>query len=345
MREVFVLGAGASAASSGTPLGESLVWNYHQDCSFMKDIVNGEPDLREDNIQFQNYERFLQIVASYFPELKTELEKFRTRREALYQPPRFKNKKYYIDEILMIVQKNNDNVARKIIKTLILEHLTDPFRTNNLYEVFIAKVLKNKKAETVSLVSFNFDVLLHENFKTGIFFDYLIEFDSITPSRKLSMPTCIPLIKLNGSLDWGICLRCKRLSLNLYSVQRGFYEQEKCRCEGDVEPFIVMPHEEYAEKINVLWNKAAEQLKLAQKVTIIGYSFPEYDQRAISLFKSNLNENVELKIVDYQESTIEKRFTLKRLKEKYAEMFPFLKGEIEISLEGFGKFVDDYKGI
>jgi len=349
MNEVFVFGAGASYASAGTPLGAQLVWEYHRDCTPLKRIDEwGIADTQEDDVVFSNFHKFLEVIERHFPQAVGESARFRNRGAAVYhRPEHLEAKEYSIDEILKLIQERSDNDDRKLIKKLIFEHLSHQFayphklRPNELYQNFIDKVVNSKSKRTASIISFNFDLLLDE----VQYFDYMIEFDSPHPSKRNRSADLIPFIKLNGSLNWGICWKCKRLSLYSCYIRRGFYEKEICCEENAKEPFIIVPYENYADKMKILWSKAEHQLRLAHKVTIIGYSFPEYDQKAIESFSTALNENVELQIVDYctkSDSNVREKET-ERIKVKYREMFPHLKREFKISLDGFADFVENYQ--
>ena len=79
MKQVYVLGAGASAASAKTPLGKDLVWNYHVDCGLFVPYDNGKPDLREENENFANFRKFLELAAKIYPEFSTICQGSRTQ--------------------------------------------------------------------------------------------------------------------------------------------------------------------------------------------------------------------------------------------------------------------------
>ena len=79
MKHVYVFGAGASAASGNTPLGRDLVWNYHVDCGLLVPYDNRGPDLREENENFSNFRKFLELAASIYPEFKGLPKKWENR--------------------------------------------------------------------------------------------------------------------------------------------------------------------------------------------------------------------------------------------------------------------------
>lgn len=348
MNEIFVLGAGASAASGNTPLGYDLVWNYHANCSMLKTYdKNGQAILNEDNERFSNFDKFLDLVERHFPELIGIRKRWLERGDSFFHPLRFFEKKYYVDEILETVQKREDVEGAGLIKNLIFEHIvfSSLGYPDTAYKEFKQEILIKKPASSVSIISFNFDFLLREDFKDEISFDYLIKFDLIERTRTSQYKgraPIIPLIKLNGSLDWGICHKCDRMHLYFLPRDKEFFHRQQCeRCGGSIQPFIVMPHEKYSEKLDALWNAAESKLKQAGKITIIGYSFPMYDKKVISLFERAMNSDVDIEVIDYCESNEDQVKKIESVRKKYKQMFPMLKREIRVSVGGFRAYLDE----
>ncbi|OGN89714.1 MAG: hypothetical protein A2Z74_01835 [Chloroflexi bacterium RBG_13_46_9] len=125
-------------------------------------------------------------------------------------------------------------------------------------------------------------------------------------------------------------------------MHRTFYEGKVCanqQCRGIVTPFIVIPHEKYGKKINSLWNVAKDHLKEANKVTVIGYSFPEYDKDVIKLFRDSLDANVCLEVVDKCRDGQKKEQT-EYFRKKYRDLFPDIKRSIQVALDGFSGYLD-----
>lgn len=347
VNEVFVFGAGASAALANLPLGNELIWNYHRNCTLCSPIINGIPDNTQDDIQFAGLKEFLILASNIYPELRPKVKEFENRGITIFSPI-VDSKKYFADEILKVVSEKGNQEGTSFVKKLIFKHLDRASLSNSeAYKDFIEKILINRKANNVSIISFNFDCLLNDYYENGIdngiYFDYLLDFDCILKDcYKFKNP--VPLIKLNGSLDWGICRSCNKLRLYFPHMLDRYYFKEgfpKCGCGEIMEPYIFIPHQKYDERISLLWSKAEDVLREANKVTIIGYSFPEYDQKAMDLFNYSLSSIVELEIVDYCEEN-KKDVTLKCLNEKYKKIFPKFKNEIKISLYGFKKFLYGY---
>ncbi len=338
-KEVFVFGAGASYASGMTPLGKYLVWNYYEDCSTLYRIENGKPakdDLEEKGIEFINYGKFLQLADRVFPELDAynKWQKAMQEGEMLTFPSQL-DKKYYVDEMANILQVRKDSEGIELLKQLTLEHIGKAGigSSNLLYKEFVKKLI-GKSPEGTSIISFNFDCLLHEDFIDRVYFDYLIDFDAVDEHREsYNKQNGIPLIKLNGSLDWAICQKCRKIKLLFPSSG---YDNLYCKmskdCGGELRPFIFLPHEEKDKMVHSLWDKAREDLRQAAKVTVIGYSFPPYDHDVINLFKESMACDVELLIVDLAEDDGQREAAetnFQRLKQT------FLINNMKLLLNGF----------
>lgn len=339
MKEVFVFGAGASKASSDTPLGTQLVWTYCEQTCLAVPIINGMPDTSSEDKKYANLLKFLKFVGDYYPELKDEVHRFLNRGMKIFFAPYILEKKHFVDDLLRVLQEHEDFEHTELVRQLIFEHLAQPrfFKANKLYKKFVATILNRKSNEDISVISFNFDCLLHEDFRNNVYFDYLIDFDWIDPNRNkiYKKQSPISLIKLNGSLDWGLCTHCNKLYLYNYFLNKNFYNDKICSCcnNGAVHPFVVMPYQSYHEKYFALWDKAQDCLRQANKVTIIGYSFPEYDTKVIELFKHSLNKSVQLEVIDYCDSEND-------IKNKYERLFPDIRNEIKVSLLGFQGYME-----
>ncbi len=354
MKHVYVFGAGASAASANTPLGRDLVWNYPLDCGLLVPYDdNGSPGLQEENERFSNYREFLKLAASIYPEYKFLLKEWDNRGDMVFDTrgilnKRLRNKRHYVDEILMILQQKGDTKGVELVRRLMFEHLTESSigSKNLLYKGFIDRVLKSNHLCQFTILSFNFDVLLHEDFDANVCFDYLLKFDWIDNNRKkfYAQSNPIKLIKLNGSIDWGICPSCNRLHLYYPFMFKNFFDNERCsgNCGEPIQPFVIIPHQPYPKIIQPLWSSAGKELQRANIVTVIGYSFPEYDHEVVNLFSGSLGTHTKLQVVDHcgrKEDEDSKRETIIM---KYKRLFPMLKQEIDIHLDGFEGYLDTH---
>jgi hypothetical protein len=83
-------------------------------------------------------------------------------------------------------------------------------------------------------------------------------------------------------------------------------------------------------------------LKRASKITIIGYSFPEYDQKVVDLFSGSLGPNTKLEVVNHCEHGGDEKKKREAIHLKYRQVFPMLKTEIDIYLNGFEGYIDNH---
>jgi len=348
IKEVFIFGAGASYASAGAPLGNELVWSYYSDtCLFNQLNPNGSPDLAEENIEFINLSKFFDLVEQEYPELKGTKSRWKEecKRNNIFFAPYDLNKKYYVDEIVRVFQEKGNSEGVELIRRLTFEHIVGATydKPNSLYVGFV-KGLAGKSPEDISIISINFDCLLHKEFKeVQVDFDYLINFNDTRHAHPNSREGGIPLIKLNGSLDWAFCPECKKRALIFYHLHKNSYNGLNCGmtdgCKAKLRPFIFLPHEDKHKKIKRLWNVAKEKLKQADKITIIGYSFPYYDKEIMNLFKECVKSNVILEIVDFEEDS-KKTGKKKQKIEKQVKSIFSLESTPKILLSGFQGYIE-----
>lgn len=344
IKEVFIFGAGASHASGGTPLGKDLVWNYFEDCSTLYEIgSNGKPashDIEEKKREFINFGIFLKSIKDIFPSI-SEYERWQQcMNEGEMHIPRI-DKKYYIDEIMEALLRRGDRQNINLIKRLTLEHIagTSYASQNLLYKKFVATLL-GKAYSQISIISFNLDCLLHEDFKNKVYFDYLLDFKYIDGNRlSYEKGRGFPLIKLHGSLDWAYNFNTKEISLLFPHITTDTYKFDFNKDGGsEVEPYIFLPHEEKDKQIELLWERAREEIKQARKITVIGYSFPSYDKDVIKMFQENTNTDSEIVIIDTVDYASKSGERKEELMKKYKTLFPNLKN-ITIKLDGFQDYV------
>jgi len=344
MSIVYVLGAGASHASVGTPLGPDLVWNYHEDCFQLSELF-GDAAI-ETGPSFDNYRKFLVLMEKEFPELSGIVEKWDNKGINIYNLPTLQ-KRHYVDELLQLLQFKQDSQSMTLVRQLTFQHIVGSgmVGTNDLYERFKADVLAKIPNGEVSIVSFNFDSYLNEA-PPGVTFDYLLDFHWREPNRLhyCSSPVAIPLIKLNGSFDWGICSQAGHLNLLHYFLRGDFYRHAKCNitsCQGVLEPLVILPYTDPSSKLSKLWAVAEEHLAKAERVIIIGYSFPPYDNKVTELFQRCLRSGTKLEIVDKKLLEDKDEAGAKtRLRIKYRALLPGVKiYEDHISVRGFEDFL------
>ena len=78
---------------------------------------------------------------------------------------------------------------------------------------------------------------------------------------------------------------CERSYQGSVTLRSGDYPRGMCcaECDGPLYPYMVVPHEAYRGRITALWDLARESLVDASELVIVGYSFPDYDQRVCTL--------------------------------------------------------------
>ena len=336
MKEIFVFGAGASHASANTPLGENLVWDYYADCSLFHEWgSNGKPtqiSITHTQKEFSDLSEFLKSESKWKHYADSLEQGIKDGYFRMINVP----KEYYVDELVDDLQKRDKPELIKLVKCLTVKHITGAGESaNNLYKKFV-ETLSEKSASEVTIISFNFDCLLHEDFKKRIYFDYLLDFKTIANRGGYKKGEGFPLIKPNGSLDWALNPRTQEIHLFFWHIRPFTYnfDFKKSDTTDMVEPYIFLPHQIKNGPINMLWERAKLELNQAQKITIIGYSFPPYDTDVIKLFQENLRNNVELEIVDFQIDPQNQS----EIQNKYKRLFPNIKN-IKFVFDGFAGYM------
>lgn len=103
-------------------------------------------------------------------------------------------------------------------------------------------------------------------------------------------------LKLHGSVNWGKCKKCEKIipcrefDTTIYTRGKDYsiipiiskLKTLKCECGEPLEedPFIVPPtwnKTAHHEQIEEVWKRAASELRDAENIFVLGYSFPETD--------------------------------------------------------------------
>ncbi|MCB4791033.1 MAG: hypothetical protein LHV68_04015 [Elusimicrobia bacterium] len=219
-------------------------------------------------------------------------------------------KNYFFDQMLAYSYDQKNWKAFKNLKKAIYAHIS----IKCIYEyqnVIFDNFLKNKNPSETSIITFNFDTLIRDNSENNVYIDYLINFNNKKRNsifKKIQQK--LPLIKLHGSIEWAYCYKCGKLILLEPWVKPETYNNYMCTCGGLYEPFIAVPHENIIQLpvwFQELWNLAAHELKKAEKIYFIGYSFPEYDTEAIKLLQDNIDKDTAIVVVDPHSETVKDR--------------------------------------
>ena len=96
----------------------------------------------------------------------------------------------------------------------------------------------------------------------------------------------IPLIKLNGSLDWAVNLKTGEKYLFFWYIrpETYYFKHEEQNDIEVAEPYFILPHQTKDESMKILRDRARAELRQGFKVTIIGYSLLKDKSNDISRF-------------------------------------------------------------
>jgi NAD-dependent SIR2 family protein deacetylase len=162
----------------------------------------------------------------------------------------------------------------------------------NLSKIIHRLIIENR---SVSVLTFNYDLGL----------EYSLYANKIVPDYCLGdleiSGKSVPYLKLHGSINWGRCSNetCRKIvpyrnfdsteskTSHEYSILPiiSKLKRLKCydpRCNGTLEedPFIVPPtwnKTAFHEQIEQVWRRAANELRDAEHIFVVGYSFPNTD--------------------------------------------------------------------
>jgi len=164
------------------------------------------------------------------------------------------------------------------------------------------------RGERVCVITFNYDVAL--DFALGVHFQ-TVDYGFLPEPM---MESSIELLKLHGSLNWGICSneKCGGIgSLDVAAMVDTFEREGRvqadhgqavrlemsdrlsanehlnCRANYQIEPVVVPPTTSkvgYHKQLEPVWRRAAKRLADADSIYVIGYSWPYGDQFFHQLF-------------------------------------------------------------
>ncbi len=340
--KVYLLGAGASCASVGLPLGSELVWLYEAHCGLARPMGTGGPIIDGENARFARFREFLDLAVRVFPELSAEIPIFEKRGIYTYWPNSRLSKRHYVDEMMKALIQENDVHGLDLVRQLISEHLN--CRTihsqNALYEAFVSNVLGPEKGRA-SVILLNYDYALHEDFHRGVYFDYVLDFQWIDEHRasfyKREAP--IPLLKLHGSLDWGLCESCGSKHLYYFHLNKDFYLSSACKmCGGKVVPLITLPRQG-SSGMEALWSSAERALADCANLVVIGYSLPPYDTDMLDLLRRSLSPSCHITVVDFCPPGPARDAEAAHLAERTGAFLARHPASVDICLDGFDGYL------
>ncbi|WP_333871369.1 hypothetical protein [Desulforamulus putei] len=339
MTKVYVLGAGAAAAYTGSYLGETspVAKNFFQkamrviNIHRIKDRYFGDEDLKFDHI-FDFIKKFWGIPREQVHRSNLDMEEVLTLLNIEMEediPGRDRLLQAY-EEYLLLMALTFDKILygkpcphhRRIARSL-------------------------KPGDTV--ISFNYELLMdyalhhleRNDTRWHIKDGYGISCDHLTGSYdKRNLPagavaggSNVKLLKLHGSLNWLYCPQCGQLYAYEHRDARGQSviingmanmiqcTTEYCchRLSRVIIPPTLMKNYQSIPFIPELWQQARQALQRASEIIVIGYSFPTTDFRSNWMFRKAMVDNKCLKkvtIVDTAEG-----YPLKTLLEKHKSIF------------------------
>jgi hypothetical protein len=159
----------------------------------------------------------------------------------------------------------------------------------------------------VTIITFNWDHIIEWLLLTefGILNYCLDDFKRVDRTiGDISNKKGFKLLKLHGSVNWLGCANPDHPVHVYNSWQAQKANLDFCRkCHYQLFKLIVPPvwHKRgYAQRISELWEVAADELCVADKIVIIGYSLPIFDISAkhLLLLSTYLNHKVKVEIVN-----------------------------------------------
>jgi hypothetical protein len=176
------------------------------------------------------------------------------------------------------------------------------------YRTFVEKIFNKSFSKCKDrIITFNYDDLLDKHLltkfeKEQVYFDTITNSSKRPPHRKAKREILCDfplLIKLHGSVNW----RCDETDFKrIISGEKGdpyihiWKSETSTHPDDKVAPLIIPPlPAKPLSKIGIfrwLWTKAFEYLRQANEIIICGYSLPEIDEFARSLFSDFPNKRL-----------------------------------------------------
>jgi hypothetical protein len=222
------------------------------------------------------------------------------------------NTRINIEQILSSIEEDIHNGNKELEKTrkeavrfiyLTLENaIKDGPSPKNCYPDFVKKI--NTSENDVAIITLNYETLLERALQRGSF-SYGIPVDTNKiinfPSYETICNDKLLVLKLHGSLNWAICSSCNRIHM-FWSQRYDDILKKICEeCSTNLEAVLIPPtrfnKSSYLKNLweganlEKLWKIAGEKIVLADEITIIGYSFGEYDFDVTNLILNSIKAN------------------------------------------------------
>lgn len=282
---VFVLGAGASA-HCGTPLMNNFL-EIAQDLLRVGEVEEAREDFENVFAAIGNLHAIQSKARINTYNIEDVFAAFEMGK-LLGRLPEIEDESK-VEELISSIKKV---IGYTLEKTTKLRHgergeIESP-RSYYEFAGIIDSLIKENNG--CSIITFNYDLGLdYSLYKRRILLDYGLGDIDLTGKK------CVTFLKLHGSLNWGKCRKCGKIipmrEFNETSHKLGAdysiipiiakLKTRKC-CDEPLEedPFIVPPtwnKTAFHEQIDRVWEKAALELKDAENIFVLGYSFPSTD--------------------------------------------------------------------
>lgn len=213
-----------------------------------------------------------------------------------------------------------------------------------------------KENQSTSIISTNWDLLLEEYFeRQNIKYNLCLNEPYFFGNGQVrSNKNVINLIKLHGSINWVKCLKCGSIHIVKNKRCGDFLfddkEVEKCEiCQNEVENGCLLQSQiitpTMMKSINNqlysnLWWAARRDLRVATKVTFIGYSLPTADFELRYLLHQSIPAGIPIDVVLYHDDdpSLIDSDSLKRLLPEKRYRSLFAKNKLSFFYDGFGNY-------
>ncbi len=300
MKVGIFLGAGASA-SEGAPTQDNLFRDYFILC---RDGENfGHPEMEA---QLKNYFDFMFGIDVTSNNL--ESMKFPTFEEAmgLLDLAEIRNESFKKISGLNISTKSGKlRFIRFYLKLLMAKSIHEKLKKRGqVHRRLIKNLNELGKLKNTYFISTNYDILidnaLTDLYDMGVSLDYGVDFTNFDELNEWKRPVepSVKLFKLHGSLNWLHCPTCNNLRLTprekgviklLIEANNYLSKHGGCKiCKTIYSPIIVPPtfYKDFSNVfLNIVWNKAEQQLLQTEHLIFCGYSFQDADMHIKYLIK------------------------------------------------------------
>ena len=247
--------------------------------------------------------------------------------------------------IAKTIGEGHGRIARKFAKA-IPESGTTLISTN--YDIVMDNALLERSPKNVSYgVPVREAVHRRGDLIAGRF-DEMHHYRPIPESQEIIRRGGIPLLKLNGSLNWLYCPRCDELDITLQQGKGALtlLDEPKlgrcCRdgCTSPYESVLVGPSLEQRYEHRVLrdtWIKAEKALQSSGRLVIVGYSLPDADYLIRAMLARTFARRSHLvTVVTMPKSPLDQHL----LEQRFRRLFP----HCSFVADGFARFVEELTG-